>query len=172
MPRAVMPARNWHCLLLTWETSYAQETLRRRHRANLHFLPAKATSTPLSLPRQPCGPAAVGLLHAGTQGSRLSPRARVRRRRDTRLLPGTPPHPATAPCLCQNKPCTSPHSDPCLSSAFPRFPALSLPVSLPAALLTAATGVGAQWRLLERATGSFGKGRGWRSCGQGKLWPT
>lgn len=87
--------------------------LRRRHRANLHFLPAKATSIPFSLPWQLHGPTADTLLHAGTQRSQLSPRARVQRWRDTRLLPDTPPHPATALCLCQNKPFTPPCSDPC-----------------------------------------------------------
>lgn len=40
---------------------------------------------------------------------------------------------------------------------------LSLPMLLPAA-----TGVGVQRELSERAMGSFGKGKGWRSCGQGK----
>lgn len=77
----------------------------------------------------------------------------------------TSPHPATAPCLCQNKPSTLPHSDPCPSpGCLHASPLPSLPILLPAAM-----GVGAQRGLLERARGSFGKGRDGGAVGRANV---
>jgi len=115
---------------------------------------AKATSTTLSLPRQPRGPGADGLLRAGAPCSQLSPGDRARRCRGTRWLPDTPPHPATAPWpspeqalhLTTLRPLPFALLPARLSSALPCLPAPSLPTRLPAD-----TGVGALQGFLERA---------------------
>lgn len=127
----------------------------------------EATSTPLSVSQQSHGPAADGLLHAGTS----SARARAWRWRDTRSLPepllAQAQHCAlarTSPLPCHTQILAHPGLPAHLSSAFLHLPAPSLPILLPAVLLAAATGV----ELSERATGSFEKGTGWRSCEQGK----
>lgn len=91
------------------------------------------------------------------------------------LTARTSPCPATAVCPCQNKPSALPCSNPCPSRAACTsllcilLLACSLhPHILPAVLLAAATGVGVQQELSERATGNFGKDKGQRSCEQGK----
>lgn len=98
---------------------------RGRHRASLHLF------SPVSVSQQPRGPAADGLLCAGTRCAR----ARAWRWRDP-CTARTSLCPATAVCPCQNKPSTLPYSDPwpsraaCnLPSAFLHLPAPSLPCS-------------------------------------------
>lgn len=124
-------------------------------------------SIPLSVPQQPCGPAADGLLRAGTSCAR----ARAWRWRDICSLPGTASHPATAVCPCQKEPSALP-SDPCPSQAartsllcFPLL-ACSLP---PQALACSAPGCSHRGGC---PAGTVRKGNGefWRGQGMEELW--
>lgn len=124
---------------------------------------AEATSTPLSVSQR----AVVQLLMGSWQIMCQSQDMVMERQQ---LTARTSPCPATAACPCQNKSSAChaqifAHPEPPthLSSAFLYLPAPSIHILLPAA-----TGVGVQQQLSERATGNFGKGKGQRSCEEGK----
>lgn len=146
---SVRPSRNRDCPLLTWGTSYTQGT----------WGAGTAPASTFSWPRLE-----AHLCHGNRVVQPLTGCCLLAR--NAHSFAGTSPPPPRARTLAlTSAACPNP------SSAFLRFPAPSFPTLLPAA-----TGVGAQLGLLERATGSFGKGnrgsfgkgRRWRRCGQGK----
>lgn len=132
-----------------------------RHHANLRFLLAKATSTLLSAPWQPYGPAADGLLPAGMQCPQLSLEPwRDTTRCQTPLLtqPLSPTFARTSPPPHHIRTTALPSGAYTPLLCLRLLPCSSLPMLLPAAVLPAAMGLGAQgdfWKgqqgVLERA---------------------